>query len=701
MRALLAGLVLLAPLVPVAAATPASGVRAAEEDSATPLTVRLLRLAPAAIPRRGALTLAGTVVNDSEETWSAINVHPFISAVPMTTREELAVAAASEADAEVGRRITTPGQFAPIGDLGPGEATRFVIRIPVADLEISGADGVYWIGVHALGSNAEGRDELADGRARSFIPLVRDATTTSVSLVVPVRERVRRDRSGRVLDPTGWAQNLGENGRLGRIVDLLGTAGDAPATLLADPAVLEAVEALAADNPEISLGEAPPDEEPGEEPSDEPNDEPSGNTTSRAVDRLDADQKADAAAWLESLISFASAHPVLGLAYADPDTAALARRKPAMLARAERLAAATFGRLGIAATPAVAPPGGWLDDDALPAIAQDSLVLVSDHAAPRNRTQWRTGTEQDLVFTDERASDGGPGPTEAFDALAVRQRILADAALRPAEGGSSTMVVELPPSWDPGPGWEAARFFEGLDQPWLQLTGLRRSFDPTTPVFQGALGYPTDERAKEIGGANIAAARQLVITGATFNQMLRSTNAVDHRASGAALTAVSYWARRDPDVAAAQVLVTDSGLRDRLAAVEVIGTDFVTLSGGSGTVAVTLVNGLEQPVTVGVEATTVGDGVRIRTPGQLEMAPGEQAVLRLRAQASAIGVHEVSLTPVTAGGLDLGTPLTFSIRTSEVGTLIWIVLGAGALLLVVMIGRRIVRGVREHRWRGQ
>ena len=149
------------------------------------------------------------------------------------------------------------------------------------------------------------------------------------------------------------------------------------------------------------------------------------------------------------------------------------------------------------------------------------------------------------------------------------------------------------------------------------------------------------------------------------------------------------------------MLATDAGLRDRLAAVEVIGTDFVTLSGGTGTVAVTLVNGLEQPITVGVVASTRGDGVRIQTPEPLEMAPGERTVLRLRANADSIGVHEVSLTPVTPDGLDLGTPLTFSVRTSEVGTLIWFVLAAGAALLVVMIGRRILRGVREHRWRGQ
>ena len=82
-------------------------------------------------------------------------------------------------------------------------------------------------------------------------------------------------------------------------------------------------------------------------------------------------------------------------------------------------------------------------------------------------------------------------------------------------------------------------------------------------------------------------------------------------------------------------------------------------------------------------------------------APVVRPVLRLHARASSIGVHDVTLTPVTADGAELGTPLTFSLRTSQVGTLIWVILVGGSLLLVVMILRRVRRGLREHRWRGQ
>jgi len=199
----------------------------------------------------------------------------------------------------------------------------------------------------------------------------------------------------------------------------------------------------------------------------------------------------------------------------------------------------------------------------------------------------------------------------------------------------------------------------------------------------------------------VSAARSLVSTGAVLGQLLRSTNDARQGLIGIALEAVSSHARRDPARARAEVLATNTAMRARLAKVSVIGTDFVTLSGGSGTLTVTLVNDLDQPITVGIEPRSSSPDVRIHTPEPLEMAPGQRTVLRLKATASTIGVHEVTLTPVTSEGTELGTPLTFSLRTSQVGRLIWGVLVGGGALLVVMILRRILRGLREHRWRGQ
>lgn len=673
---------------------------AAEEGEAAALTVELTRLSRSTIPEKGRIVLAGTVVNDSAETWSAVNVHPVVSSTPMTDRDQLAASAVSDPAIEIGTRLFKLGQFASIGDLAPGQGARFRISIAAADLPITREPGVYWIGVHALGQNTEGRDDIADGRARTFIPLVPDGVFTSASVVVPLRNRVRRDPAGKLLDLTGWSRTLADGGRLERIAALLNTTDGMPAALLIDPAVIDAVGSVASDNPALSLGEEPePEDPPTESPDDSPSVSSSGQV-SRSLVRFGPIDRANAARWLAQVKAAAGVQTVLGLGYADPDTASLARRRPGLLSIAAQESATAFERLGIAALPTVAPASGWLDDAALASIEAETMVLLSDHSAPRTRTQWRTSRQQDLVFADEQAASGGPGPTERLDALAVRQRIVSDAALRALDGARSPLVVSLPADWDPGENWAEADFFAGLDLPWLSVVPLG-PVPPGTPTFDAALGYPQSERRAEVTLANVDAARSLVTTATVLDELLQSTNDVQHTLNGIALDAVSHHARRDPVRARSQILATNANMRTRLGKVSVLGTDFVTLSGGSGTLTVTLANELEQTVTVGIQPRSSSGDVQIETPEPLELAPGQRTVLRLRADASSIGVHEVTLTPVTSEGNVLGTPLTFSLRTSQVGKLIWgLLIGAGGLL-VVMIARRVRRGLREHRWRGQ
>ncbi|MCW2784640.1 MAG: hypothetical protein JWP74_1157 [Marmoricola sp.] len=695
--------ILLALLLPLlgdssahAAGTHQRSATAAEP--ATPLTVQLVRLSPSTLPTHGKVVLAGTVRNDSDETWTAVNVDPFISAEPMTTRDQLATAAASDPATYVGPRLTD--DFAAIGDLAPGETTPFRIAVPVKDLPISGADGVYWIGVHALGQNAAGRDTVADGRARTFIPKVSAATKhTSVAVVVPIRERVRRDPAGRLLGIAHWAAALAPNGRLGRIGAFLASAGALPVTLLVDPAVLDAVTDITHNNPALSLGtstSATGRSTPT--PSASPSDQASGSSAAGTA-APDPATRANASAWLTEVLAAARAHTTLGLGYADPDVSALARRRPGLLQLATKLSSQTFSGLNLAAVPTVAPPDGWLDDAALTLIPHESMVLVSDHAAPRTRTRWRTTADSDLVFSDAQTESGGPGPTTPTDALALRQRIVSDAALRAGEGGNGPLVVELPQTWDPGPGWQLADFFNGLDLPWLNLVALTPGAASGAPTFSAALGYPVDARRQEITDANVHAARTLAQTSTALSQLLRTKNTIGHDLAGTALDAVSVHARRGSVIAQAQVLATDSAVRATMAKVQVLGTDFVTLSGGSGTLAVTLVNGLDEPITVGIRPSTSTGDVRIESIAPVRMAPGQRSVIRLKASASTIGVTQVTLTPVTSDGQVAGTALTFSLRTSQVGNLIWAVLGAGGLLLVVMISLRIRRGLREHRFR--
>ncbi|MET0838892.1 MAG: DUF6049 family protein, partial [Marmoricola sp.] len=607
------------------------------------------------------------------------------------------------ADANVGERMPDTDVQVPVGDLTPGQRAGFTIQMDVESLPITGAPGVYWIGVHALGATTEGRDVVADGRARSFIPLVPEDVarrrTVPVSVVLPLRDRARRAVDGSLNGPARWVNLTRPEGRLSRLADFAASAGTAPVTWLLDPAVLDALQDFGRGNPPITLGPAQAstgDEEgdggddPGSSPSPSPAPAPVSGTPSEG-------QQARANAVLEGLLAATRSDTVLNLGYADPDVVSLVRRGPVLLRRADDLSSRSLQAHNLTGTPVVAPPQGYFDPQLLASIPPEKLMLLSDHGDLEQPVVSRLPTGQELVLGDQRALAGGPSPTLPRTALPMRQRILAEAALEATKGDAPVrpVVVSLPPRWNPGTYWREADFFGGLQVPWLRLAPVPRG---ATETYDGELPYPKTQLAQEVRASNVAATRTLAHTATVLDHLLANDNDVSDRLTGAALQASAYSAKPVLGLAAAQVLDLDASARAQMARVEVIGTDFVTLSGGSGSLTVTLVNGLEQPIKVGLQARTDSSDVTVQTPDPVSMQPGERTTLRLQVK-SRVGVHEVTLFPVTTQGERAGTPLTFSLRTSQVGRLIWYIIVAGGVLLAVMIVRRIVLRIRLNRWR--
>lgn len=701
--------------LPPAAAT---GATAAVDPNLTPLSVHIDSLNHAALPRHGRLVVTGTVSNDSNEVWRDINVHPLTSYEPMTTRAELTAAAATPADTYVGARLTAPHTFEPIGDLSPGETAHFRLSLPISALDIAGTPGVYWFGIHALGANSQGSDDFADGRARTFIPLLpRRTGSTQAAIVVPLRAQVRRDPSGALLDQSTWTTQLGAGGLLARQLSFVRTAQGVPLTWLVDPAVLQAVDDIAHGNPPLSYGEpttAPtPSPSPGSSPSPSqspaasPNPSPSGGSSGTPASPSTAPAGTDAGLpvtdptaehWLTGILASMSGGSVLGLPYADPDVVSVAHHGPDLLRQARSLGEQTFSRFGVPDSPALAPVDGLLDQKSLREVRRDTTLLLSDRGQALRQTQWRTRSGQDLVFTDARAASGGPAPTPPLDALALRQRIVAAAALRALHGVDSPMVVVLPDGWDPGTAWQRARFFPGLEGlPWLQLSPVTPN--PVADTFRRPLDYPRSAAHQRIHPRNVAAARRLVNAGQTLASVLASGSRVSDQVTGAALGAVSYHARESQRVARQQVNAFDQTIHHTLSGISIAGTDFVTLSGKSGSLTVSLVNGLQVPITVGLRARSDSSQVRVDTPEPVQVAAGQRTTVRLPASSRAVGVHQITLTPVSESGQPVGTPLVFSLRTSDVGRWIWLVLGAGGALLVFAVIRRVVRRIAGERHR--
>ena len=692
--------VLLTPTVPAAAAA----------TTRAPLRVSVETLSPAVVPTTGRITLTGQVTNRSAETYTDLKAYLFTSGTPMTDRTALEDSARTPEDAPIGTRVTTEGLYDVIGDLAPGETTSYRVSVPRSSLQITGQPGVYWIGVHVLGADPDGvRATL--GRARSFVPLVpRGTPRTRLALMVPVRNEVRRGAAGRLLGIRSWQRSLSPDGRLDRLLNLSGRA-TAPVTWVVDPAVLDAARSVAQDNPKIDPG---PTGDSSSGPSGSASPSPSASPSDGSTDTGDVGSASEpspeavsARAWLEEFRRQAPTHTVTSVPYADLDVAsALGTRLRDLYQQARKLSVETMTSHGVERSlPVVDPLSGRLPAAALAGIEPDTTVLLEEGAFPRAQRTVLTGNGRaPVVREDQYAGTGGPRPNARYAALAVRQRLLSDAALHAlSPSADQPIVVSTPPYWNPGKAWSAADFFAGLDQPWLRMVDLPAVVsDASIPPGPDTSGedipsYPRSDREAQLPLANLLATERLSATGETFDRTLPDNDTVAGTIARIAMLASSQNVRDDADRALSQVNSTNDYVRGQLQSIRIEGPSFVMMSSETGPIQVTLVNGLDQPVKVGIATQTRSSGLTIEKFDPVTLGAGKRTAIRLQATSSDIGVHAVTLIATDSEGNPLGSLTQVSVRTSRVSTVIWVIMAAGGVLLFLAITVRLVRRVRRRK----
>jgi hypothetical protein len=306
-----------------------------------------------------------------------------------------------------------------------------------------------------------------------------------------------------------------------------------------------------------------------------------------------------------------------------------------------------------------------------------------------------------VVLSDAAAGSGGPAPNSPFAALAVRQRLLSDAALHALSSDrGKPLVVSLPQYWNPGAASDSSDFFGGLTQPWLELVSLPSAVAtaPTAaPDSTSHLVYPSSDRVAQLPTANFMTTRDVRHTGQILDRVLTENNTIDDDVVRIAMLASSYNTRIHPHLVRGQAQNTDAYLRRQLAQVRVIGPPFVMMSGESGPIQVTLVNGLDETVTVGLRVTTPSSDLRIEKVDPVTLGPGRRTSIRLQASAHDLGVHAVTLEATDAAGEPIGSTAHFSVRTSNVSTVIWVIMAIGGGLLLIAIVVRLYRRVRRRK----
>jgi hypothetical protein len=678
---------------------PAVATADGQATETLPLQVTMDALSTAVVPRKRAVIVSGEVVNDSFDTWSDINVYACSSGTPITTAHDLRHAAEATTDDVVCGRTSV---FVTIDELAPGDSATYRLKVPRDRLGIGSHPGAYWFGVQALGTSTEGRDAVADGTVRTFLPQVgtgedRPAGRSSFTVVLPFRGRTLHTSDGRLAAAAEWRKSLAPGGRL---ANLLALAEDAPndgAALLVDPAVIAAVQQIAAGNPERTLGTPIP--EKGEEsPS------PSPSPTAQAEDEGKDAPKPDAhaAAWLQRFTAVAEHLPVLALPYGDLDVAGAARHDSKALQRARQESDAVFSDLGLTSTPVIASPNGYLPAEARE-VAGGATLIASSDALPAELAEGDeipaevTIGSQDVHISEAGVAAGGPAPTTGTEALALRQRLLAEGLVRSDEA-SSTLVV-LP--WDTDPGPDPSGFFDELDRPFVETTGTL----PTSPdaVEVPDLVYPTSQLDRELPRTQFDSADHLTELGDTLDRLLAEDDGVATVATREALSDTSYLTR-DAALAAAGLRgdarrslegATD-WYADQLARVDVSVPNFVILGSTEGPFAMTVANGLERPIRLGVRATTSG-GLDIRAPKSIKVPAGSSRTVNLVAHTTEPGVHTLVLVVTDAEGHPVRKSQDISIRSRDVGWVIWLIMGGGGALLFVAIVLRWRKRLRASR----
>lgn len=655
-------------------------------DEVDPLTMTIDSMTPTTIPKKGTVTLSGSVTNDSADLWRNIKVYPRLSYSPLTTTAEVDLAAESDPRLPFGDRITSEGHFdSRITRLEPGQSQTWSIRIPhdVLAARISGTEGTYQIGVQALGaSDKSGRPENAVGRARTFIPLMGAGHPKVVtSIVVPVRGQVSRHPDGRIAHEARWNTELAPGGRLSRLVDLVRGADEVPVTWAIDPAILSAAAQLAKGNPARDLGQ-PKDEGADEGP------DPDEATTDTLV------PSDPARTWLNDITSLTGGNEVLGLPYGDLDIAAASVYDRTLYEQARDLSDAAFEDLKISSRPGVAPPSGLLPPDAVDLIEPDAAMVMSTEAIPGETDSADEPSR--LQFRDHTMSLFDPSLTslpegETSNMLTMRQRVLAEASVLSLSGDQQTLVVNFPTDFDPGA--SAGDFFKGLSRPFLDLRRLSANTTGSTRTVTD-LDYPHRQEVRELTADVITAAQALITAGVTLDNILMGTETLAPMTAEEAMTYASYMARDDQDAAVRSAQESTSWLKDHLDKVTINAPSFVILSAATGRFAVKITNGLDVPVTLALVAHTTDDLV-VKAPPKIEVEANASRTIQLDATSKQIGVHPVELVAADLDGHPLGSSEQVSVRANSVGKVIWVILGVGVGILFLAIPVRLYRRVRK------
>lgn len=638
------------------------------------VVVRLTTLQPVTVTPGRTLRVAGTldvrrgpVIRDAV---AALEV----AGSPVTARSAVANALADPG-------FTTPiaGAQDKVGDLRTGERAPFRIRVDTDVLPL-GLLGAYPLRVVVSGTvRATPSTVGALTTLLPWEPAPEQVAPTRLLWLWPLVDRPRRDFTGAFVDD-GLATELAPGGRL---YDLVSAAAGRPVSWVVDPALLADASAM------------------------------SGGYQVRSTTSTDPLQKgtgSDAARqWLESFSGAAARRDVAVLPYSDVDVGSVLGAQHAGLLRSAVRWGAQQARtlLGRPVRRGVAWPVDGVTD--LPALTRmpraglDAVLLsggfLPPSSVPAYTPSGRTKAAEGVtaLLSDPTLDELVASPSSAGNLLA-RQRFLAETLLITAElPTTSRLVVVAPPRrWAPRPGYARTLLEATARAAWLRTISLDGALR-WAPASLERIPVPTLPPPGQLPEAYVDQAATTEARLRSFAGILSDPKPVAADVRGAVLGSLSTAWRDDQGGGLTTLTAASQNLQREMAKVRIVSRGG-TVTSNRGTLPLTVVNELDQPVQVGL-SVTASDPLRLQidAPNSVRIAPGGRVSVNASVDATTSGNLSAQAQLVTTNGRPYSDPVRIDVRVRAYGQVALIVFGAAAALLVVAALVRIARRITRHR----
>lgn len=638
------------------------------------LLVRISSLSPAQFKPGSTVTMSGTVTNNNTGAWTNVQAYLVMARAPYTSRSQLDDAISSST-AYTGERVVDLEAIDIMGNLAPGQSRPFTVKVPYGLLGVSGADGVYPVGVQILGTDADGnRSTDAIARATTFLPMLSSEPTRKIAASIgwPFLMPDYRGADGRYANSAKLLASISSGGQLRNLLDLARSTSSNQSTVIVDPALLVGVDDLAHKR-HITKGVT--------------------------VSEL---QMAAATRFLDELLSLARNGSCWILGYDRPDVLALEQNRdlaPTLQDTVDKSTSAALDRYGLSGRQITWPTRRGVTPDLLRSVRGpgDQPVIVNGNdlkgwsRREGSLVQYQTVDGPVPLLVDDAIDDDVPGQESV---VSLRQRLMSESALAmllsaidPSTKADAIALVD--PNWDPGTDWAAGKLSVAFQSPWISGASLDSLLTRPLGVFAGSL--PSDAAASPLSRAQLSAAAKIHAQAQSLNSILfdDSGSQVRFDQDTASAIGVRWRKKRGTGLSIARSVAARAD--KELSNITIEGPQSVTLSSSSGKFPLTISNDTGNAISVGVRLDSSNPALTIPDVAVTTIAAGERHTLTVNVDVGEQGSTSVAAQLISPDGKSFGNPAVFNVRSSAVGAVLWVAIGLAALLVVVALVRRFTR----------